>query len=364
MPEEQKTEEKKQDHSKKRQQKISAVDRMFFVQNLTVLIRAGFSLANALTTVAKQTKQKYLKTMITGIAESVESGETFANALRHYNKVFNPLFINMIESGEVSGKLESTLKELAVELKKSHVLHLKVRNALAYPVIILFAMLCVGTGMMVFVIPKIVDLYSGATDKLPLVTRMVIGVSNFVVNNGILTAVIVVVTATVAALLYRREPIKLIVHRFMLHVPILGGIVQQFNLARFSRVLHSLITTDIPIVQAFHVISNTLGNHAYKLYVESSIPQLEKGVSIGEVLDKDPALFPATVVQLMIVGEQSGTIDEMSQQMAEHYEQEVESTLDGLSVLIEPILMLFLGVGVGLIAVAVLWPMYNLVNVI
>jgi len=349
---------------KKRQQKISAVDRMFFVQNLSVLIRAGFSLANALTTVAKQTKQKRLKEMIEDIAHSIESGQTFANALRDYSAVFDPLFINMIESGEISGKLEATLRELSVQLKKSHILFLKVRNALAYPVIILFAMLCVGTGMMVFVIPKIIDLYSGATQQLPLVTRGVIVLSDFVVNNGLLTLGLVLIISITSIVLYRQEPIKLTVHRVLLHLPVLGTIIQQFNLARFSRVLHSLITTDIPIVQAFHVISNTLGNRCYKHYVQSTITQLEKGVSIGEVLDKDPLLFPATVVQLMIVGEQSGTIDEMSQQMAEHYEQEVESTLDGLSVLIEPILMLFLGVGVGLIAVAVLWPMYNLVNVI
>lgn len=349
---------------RKRQQKISPVDRMFFVQNLSVLVRAGFSLANALTTVAKQTKQKKLREMIQGIATSVESGLTFANALREYNKVFDPLFINMIESGEVSGKLETTLHELTIQLKKSHLLYLKVRNALAYPVIILCAMLAVGVGMMIFVIPKIVDLYADNADQLPLVTKAVIGVSNFVVHNGLLTLIILIVAAVAAIFLYRQEPIKLRVHRAMLHIPVVGKIIQEFNLARFSRVLHSLITTDIPIVEAFRIIANTLGNRSYTQYVQNCIPQLEKGVSIGEVLDKDPVLFPATVVQLMIVGEQSGTVDEMSDQMAEHYEQEVSSTLDGLSVLIEPVLMLMLGVGVGLIAVAVLWPMYNLVNVI
>ncbi len=354
--------EKKQ--RRHRGQRISAIERIFFVQNLTVLIRAGFSLSSALTTVAKQTRQKRMKKMIEEIANSVQSGQTFAAALREYEKIFDPLFINMIESGELSGKLEITLKELNVQLKRSHVLFLKVRNALAYPTIILVAMLLVGTGMMVFVIPKIVDLYSGSSQQLPLVTRMIITISNFVVNNGLISLGIAVTTIVTLAVLYRRPAIKRWTHHAILHLPVAGKIIQEFNLARFSRVLHSLITTDIPIVQAFQIIANTLGNQAYKTFVTVNIPQLEKGISIGEVLAGDDTLFPPTVVQIMIVGEESGTIDEMSEQLAEHYEQEVSSTLDGLSVLIEPILMLILGVGVGLIAVAVLWPMYNLVNVI
>lgn len=343
---------------------VTSVEKIFFVQNLAVLIKSGFSLADALSTVARQTKRKRFQSVIHGIAQDVQSGQTFAQALSKFERVFDPLFIHMIESGEVSGKLETTLKQLAVQLKKSHLLYLKVRNAMAYPAIILIALLTIGTGMMIFVMPKIVGLYSNNIDQLPVVTKVVIAVSNFITTQGLLTVTLLVLVLVVASLLYRQPRIKLQVHRALLHAPLFGSLFVQFNIARFSRVFHSLISTDIPIVQAFSIIAKTLGNRSYRSFVEAAVPQLEKGVGIGAVLNGDPVLFPPTVVEIMIVGEESGSLDELSGELAEHYEQEVSSALDGLSVLIEPLLMLVLGVGVGTIAVAVLWPMYNLVNVI
>jgi len=343
---------------------IKTVEKIFFVQTLAVLIKAGFSLSNALSTVAKQTKRKRLKEIIESIAHDVEEGQTFAASLRKFEKVFDPLFINMVESGEVSGKLEMTLRQLAVQLKESHTLHMKVRNAMAYPVIILITMLGIGTGMMIFVIPKIVDLYRNDMDKLPFVTKLVIYISDFVVNRGILTVCIAVGVCGIAYLLYRNEKIKVFLHHLMLRMPLFGTLFVEFNLARISRVFHSLISTDISVVHTFQTIAKTVGNRSYKKYLNEAVAQLEKGTTIGVVLSNDEVLFPATMVEIMIVGEQSGSLDEMSGELAEHYEEEVASALDGLSVLIEPILMLFLGVGVGTIAVAVLWPMYNLVNVI
>ncbi|HLD21697.1 MAG TPA: type II secretion system F family protein [Patescibacteria group bacterium] len=344
--------------------KISTVDKIFLVQNLAVLIKAGFSLANALTTVAKQTKQQWLKETITTIATDIQSGQTFADALRRYEKIFDALFINMIEAGELSGKLEITLKELSVQLKKSHSLYLKVRNALAYPAVILTAMIGIGTGMMIFVIPKIMNLYAETSFQLPLATRIVIAVSNFIIHHGILSLLMLIGIITVCVLLYKQQKIKLFIHQLLVHMPLFGNIIREYNLARFSRIFHSLISTDIPVIRIFEIIANTLGNIAYKQYMQLMIPQLERGVSIGEAIGKDAALFPPTVVEMIIVAEASGSLEEMTNDIAIHYEEEVSSTLDGLSVLIEPVLMLILGAAIGLIAVAILWPMYNLVNVI
>lgn len=345
-------------------QKVKVVDKIFFVQDLAVLIKSGFSLSHALQTVAKQNTQEWFVKIIHQIAKDVEEGSTFANALRRYEKIFGGLFINMVESGEISGKLEQTLRELAVQLKKSHALFLKVRNALAYPVIILVAMLCIGTAMLVFVIPKIVDIYKDTSFELPTVTKIVIAISNFVLNNGIITLLIVVSVIGSFMLIQRQERVKLFLHTALLRIPIAGKIIQEFNIARFSRVFHSLITTDIPIIQAFQIITRTLGNRAYRTHLQHAVSELEHGVSIGEVLSTNPHLFPATVVEMINVGEKSGALDEMAKEIAEHYEEEVSSTLDGLSVLIEPVLMLIMGTGVAFIAVAVLWPIYNLVNVI
>jgi type IV pilus assembly protein PilC len=345
-------------------QKIGTVEKVFFVQNLAVLIKAGFSLANALETVARQTKQKWFREVVVNISNSVQSGQSFAQALRAYEKIFDPLFINMIEAGEISGKLEGTLHELALQMKKTHGLVLKVRNALAYPTIILIAMVTIGTGMMIFVIPKIIDIYKDTTYALPLVTRIVIAVSDFVLNNGILVVLLLISSGVLFFFSQKQPKIKLFTHRMILRLPIAGNIVREFNIARFSRVFYSLITTDLPIIRAFEIISNTLRNKAYQKLLKDAIPQLERGVSIGKLLSEDPLLFPPTVVEMITVGEQSGALDEMAKDIADHYEEEVSSTLDGLSVLIEPVLMLILGGAVGLIAVAILWPMYNLVNVV
>lgn len=344
--------------------RLNAIDKMFFVQNLSVLVKAGFSLSKALTTIQRQTRNKWLQEIIKTIADDVQSGQTFADALRRYKKIFDPLFINMIESGEVSGNLERTLRELGVQLKKSHFLYLKVRNALAYPLIILIAMLAVGIGMMIFVIPNIVELYRDSSVELPIITRGVITVSDFIIHHGILTTLLILSIIVIVTLLYKQEQVKLRIHHMMLRLPIAGGIAQEYNLARFSRVFHSLIMTDMPIVKSLQIIANTIKNRAYKNYIIGMIPEMERGNSIGKTLGNDELLFPPTIIEMMTVAEESGTIEEMTKQIAEHYEEEISSTLDGLSVLIEPILMLILGVGVAIIAVAVLWPMYNLVNVI
>lgn len=345
-------------------QKASVVDKTFFVQNLAVLIKAGFSLSHALETVSRQTRLPWFTDVMRAVARDVEAGQTFANALRKYEKVFDQLFINMIETGELSGKLEQTLRELAIQMKKSHSLYLKVRNALAYPAIILFALVGIGIGMMVFVIPKITALYKDTSYDLPTVTKIVIAFSDFVIANGLLTAGIVITIIIIFVVLQKQEPVKVQLHRLILHSPVFGGLIQEYNIARFARVFHSLISTDIPIIKAFDIITKTLKNRQYRICLQEGIPQLERGVGIGEVLGQDELLFPPTVVEMVKVAEKSGALDEMTGEIADHYEEEVSSALDGLSVLIEPILMLLLGIGVAFIAVAVLWPMYNLVNVI
>ena len=195
--------------------KISSTDKMFFVQNLSVLIRAGFSLSRALNTIANQTKQQWLNELFHSIAESIEKGFTFADALREHEKLFDPLFINMIQAGELSGKLENTLKQLGIQLKKSHLLYLKIRNALAYPAVILFAMVSIGTAMMIFVVPNIVDLYKETTAELPLATRIIIYFSDFVVQHGLLSLFIVIITIASLILLYKQEKIKRIIHRLL-----------------------------------------------------------------------------------------------------------------------------------------------------
>ncbi|PIW36358.1 MAG: hypothetical protein COW24_05845 [Candidatus Kerfeldbacteria bacterium CG15_BIG_FIL_POST_REV_8_21_14_020_45_12] len=344
--------------------KVKTVDKIFFVQNLSVLLRAGFSLSHGLRTVSQQITQRRFHSVIEDIIVNVESGETFASALLRHPQDFDELFINMIDSGEISGKLELTLTALALQLKKSHALFLKVRNALAYPVVILVAMVFIGTGMMIFVLPKITDLYRDASQELPFITKAVIWFSDAFVNYGGFIGIGAILVIAIFMYSYRKTRLRYNIDALLLRLPIFGNIFQEINIARFSRVFHSLISTDIPIVKSFQIMAGTVGNYAYRKHLLAAVPQLETGIAIGKTLSTNKHLFPSTVVEMISVGEQSGALDEMTADLAEYYEQEAESTLDGLSVLIEPLLMLILGLGVGVIAVAVLWPMYRLVDVI
>ncbi len=341
---------------------IPLVEKIFFTQNLEIMVRTGFSLADALKTLSLQTKNKTFKKVILELQVDVEKGSSFSESLKKHPTVFSELFVSMIEAGEVSGKLDKTLKQLTIQMKKSHSLYLKIRNALTYPVIIFIAMVGIGTAMMIMVVPKILTLYEGTEYALPLPTRIVLAISNFLMNNGILSAVLAVLAVIAFATFISNEKGKKIWHKLLIISPIIGPIIKKINLAKMSRVLNSLLSTDISIVNSFDMIANIVGNRIYREHFKASSGKLQKGESISSVFKERPDLFPPVVGQMIQVGEQSGTLDDISSEIAEFYEEEVDSTMANLTVIIEPVMMLIIGAGVGVLAVAIVWPIYGLVN--
>ncbi|MDP3964105.1 MAG: type II secretion system F family protein [bacterium] len=342
--------------------RISMVDKMFFTQNLEVMVRTGFSLARALKTLGLQTSNPYFSKVITKLCSEVEKGKTLASTLRGYPKIFPPIFVNMIEAGEVSGQLESVLKRLTIQMKKDHGLIAKVKSALTYPAVILVAMVGISIAMFIFVIPKITSLYSETSVELPLATKLLIRTSDFASQNAILVIVgiVLLIFAFFRAIQTRRG--KRIWQALLLRSPIFGKIIKKINLARFTRTLSSLLKTDIPIVKAFEIISTTLGNVYYQDVMKIAAEEVKQGVNVTTVLERYPKLFPPVVTQIVNVGEQSGTLDTISEEVAIFYEDDVEQTMASLATIIEPLLMLILGVGVGFIAIAIIMPMYNLVE--
>ncbi|MDD5342114.1 MAG: type II secretion system F family protein [Patescibacteria group bacterium] len=342
--------------------RVSLVDRMFFTQNLEVMVRTGFSIAKALKTLSAQTSNKYFAKIINHLSSEVEKGKTLASAMRPYPKVFSSIFVNMIEAGEVSGQLESVLKRLTLQMKKDHGLISKVKSALTYPAIILVAMLGIGTLMFIFVIPKITSMYAETSVQLPWATKLLITTSGFAAKNAyyVIGSLFAIVFGFFRIIKTRRG--RRAYHALLLKTPIFGKIIKKINLARFARTLSSLLKTDIPIVQAFQIISKTLGNVYYQEVMSIVAEKVKQGVTVTSVLEKNLKLFPPVVTQIIDVGEQSGTLDTISEEIAVFYEDDVEQTMSTLSTIIEPLLMLILGAGVGLIAVAVLMPMYNIVE--
>jgi len=343
---------------------IPISEKLFFVQYLGIMLKAGISLSVALQTLAKQTKNKKFAKIIGQVAKNVEKGVTFTESLRPYEKVFGQLFINMVESGEVSGKLEEVLKKLYIQFKKNHELISKVRGALTYPLVILFAMTGIGIFMMIVVVPKITVMFKDFNAELPLPTKLLIKFSDSLVAYGLLYLIASVVLILILRQLIKTQKGKHIFHAILLKLPIFGSIIKKINLARFARTISSLLKTDIMIIKSFQITAQVLGNVHYRDALLGMSDRIKKGGAINEVISNYPKLFPPVVVQMVAVGESTGELDYVLEELAEFYEGEIDQTMNNLPAIIEPVLILTLGLVVGAMAVAVIMPMYSLTSVI
>jgi type II secretory pathway component PulF len=344
---------------------VPLTEKIFFIQNLQVMVRTGISLASALRTLAEQTSHKRFRFVINDCYTQVEKGTPFARALSRHPNIFPDLMVSMIESGELSGKLEEVLKHVTEQLKKDHELVSKVRGAMMYPSIILVAMGGIGTAMMIFVIPKLLNIFSEFNAELPLPTRVLIATSTFTTAHGPLIAVGIIALITSLRLWVKKTVQgKIFVHGLLLRLPIFGPIIKKVNLARISRTFSSLLTTDIPIVQTASITSKTIANIHYRNALIDLSEKLKKGSQVSQTFALYPRLFPPVVSQLARVGEESGSLDHVLGELASFYEEDLDQIMKNLPSIIEPVLILFLGLGVGAMAVAIIMPMYSLTQTI
>ena len=342
--------------------RVPLKEKLFFVQHLGIMLKAGISLAVSLKTLARQTANKKFVKILEKMGGDIERGVGFAESLKPHKEIFGELFVNMVKAGEISGKLESVLAQLYIQLKKQHELISKVKGALTYPLVILFAMGGIGIFMMVFVLPKITDMLKEFNAELPLPTKILIAVSGFLIKNGILSALIFVAVIFVAVKILRTYKGKYYFQMILLKTPIVAPIVKKINLARFARTISSLLKTDIMIIKTFQITGNVLGNLHYRNALFQMAEKIKQGGQINEVVKGYPKLFPPVVTQMIVVGEQTGELDNILEELAEFYEGEVDQIMNNLPAIIEPLLILFLGVGVGAMAVAIIMPMYSLTS--
>ncbi|MFA6306313.1 MAG: type II secretion system F family protein [Patescibacteria group bacterium] len=343
---------------------IPISEKLFFVQHLGIMLKAGISLSVALKTLTKQTSNKRFARIISDVSKNVEKGVSFTESLRPHEKVFGQLFISMIESGEISGKLEEVLKRLYIQFKKNHELVSKVKGALTYPAVILFAMCGIGVFMMIFVIPKITAMFKDFNAELPLATKLLIKLSDSLVANGPLYFIGLVVFILILVQSIKTKKGKYFFHGLLLKLPIISPIIKKVNLARFARTISSLLRTDIMIIKSFQITANVLGNVYYRDALNDMSDKIKKGGTINEVIGNYQKLFPPVVVQMIAVGEETGELDYILEELAEFYEGEIDQTMDNLPAIIEPILILTLGIVVGGMAIAVIMPMYSLTSAI
>jgi type IV pilus assembly protein PilC len=340
-------------------------EKVFFAENLRVMVHAGLSISEGMNTLALQAESKLFRKVLQFVKEHVEQGRLLSQGMAKFPKIFPPVFTNMIQIGELSGTLESVLGELATQMKKDYTLRSKVRSAMTYPIVVLVAMVGITVGLLVFVLPKMLAAYKEmGAGSLPWATQVLIAASDFMQAHGIAVGVGFLVFVVGVILASKTGPGRSLLDLLIIKGPIIGPIARKVNLARFTRTLSGLMRTDIPVVQAFQVTADVLGNVHYSEAARECGERIKKGEVISATLSRYPTLFPPLVVQMISVGERSGTVDALLADVAVFYEEQVDATVDGLSSVIEPLLILFLGGGVGVVAVAVIAPMYSMASVV
>ncbi len=339
---------------------ISLQEKIGFIENLSIMLKAGISVSRALQILVKQTQNPRFKNIIADIYSQVQSGKGLSEAMEKYPSVFTNIFISMIKVGEISGNLDKSLEYLSIQLQREYELRSKAKGAMIYPSVIVGAMLIIGILMSIFVLPKLTSIFKEFNTDLPATTKAVIAVADFMSANG--TLVIFGIIGLVIAIIsiYKTYPGKKAFDIFFLHFYVINNIIKKINLARFSRILSSLLKSGIPIVQGLEVASNSLSNIPYRELVSQSSVDVKLGKPLTESLNRNNQLFPILVVQMLQVGEESGTVENILEQLALHYEDEVDTTLRNLSSVIEPLLLLLIGGIVGLLAMALIAPIYNI----
>lgn len=341
--------------------RIPLKERMFFVEHLAVMLKASIPIDQALESLKEQTRRKPFRKILEDLTRTIQKGQPLSEALKHHEKVFGALFINMIEAGEYSGKLEDALKRLYTQMKRDYDIRSKVKSALAYPIFVIAAMIGIGSVVMLFVVPRLLTLFEGFEAQLPLPTRILIASSKFLSAYAfwILIALIICVGVFVRLI---RGPWRERWHIILLHVPGIGTLLKRMALARFSRTLSTLLATDVLVVDALAISSRTIGYEPYARALRDASQKITRGISIAESIQPFPFLFPATVHTMVRVGEESGTLSDLLEEVARFYEESVDEMARSITSLIEPLLIVMLGVAVGGMALAILTPMFTLIQ--
>lgn len=344
--------------------RMSMEERLMFTKHMSTMIKVGISITEAFEILISQTRDKNVRKMYESIIEMINSGQTLSKSLRNYDTVFSNIFINMVATGEESGTLERVFEYLDIQLEKEYEIRKKVISAFIYPAVVLGITVIMMLGIMLFIMPKVTAIFTTFKVKLPLITRILMGTSTFLQEKwyvALAGAVIVIILFRILTSLKFLQPVW---HRFTLALPIFGHILRSTNLARFARTLNSLLQSGIPVTKGLEITGNMLDSEPYKEVILSAKNKIEQGGKIGDSFSGHDKLFPPLMVKMLYVGEKTGSLETATLRLAELYERDVDTMTRNLSVLLEPILLVFMGVMVGTIALSIIMPIYQLPNLI
>jgi len=341
--------------------RVKGKDVVVFSRQFSVMISANVALVQALKILIEQTENITLKMIISEVADEVDSGLRLSDALAKRPKVFSDFYINVIRSGETSGKLDEILNYLADEMEKDYDMMGKIKGAMIYPVFVLTGLVVVGVLMMIFVVPKLTDIFTETGGTLPLATRILIGTSNFLSAYWWLV-LIILIGAVFGLKFYVKTPAGRRQFDFLkLRVPIFGKLFQRIYLVRFTRSMNTLIMGGVTITKSLNIASEVVGNEIYKELIEKTSQAVEDGDSISSVF-VDSKEIPKMVSQMMTIGEKTGKLDVILGRVTDFYSREINNIVANLMTLMEPIIMVIMGVAVGVMVAAIILPMYNLAS--
>lgn len=344
--------------------RVSMHEKIIFAKNLGAMLSAGLSLSRSLSIIERQTKNKRLKNITASLGSDISRGKTLSEAMKEHPQIFSKLLVSMVGAGEESGSLAESLSIVSSQMDNIYKLQKKVKGAMIYPAIIITVMFIIGILMLIFVVPGLTNAFKEVKAELPLSTKSIIFASDLVKNNAFLVFIGII---TVAGFLYgwtRTKKGRKWLDYLSLHTPIISNIIKETNAARTSRTLSSLLSSGVPVAQALNITSDVVQNFYYKEVLKESQLSVEKGDSISSVFVKNDHLYPIFVGEMINVGEETGNMSKMLMEVALFYENEVGQKTKDMSTVIEPFLMVFIGVVVGFFAISMITPMYSIMNTI
>jgi type IV pilus assembly protein PilC len=345
---------------------VTEEDIVIITRQLSTMISAGLPIMKALDIIANQASKKSIRNMFEDVKSQIEQGAPFSKGLERYRDIFGDLYINMVRAGEAGGLLDTILDRLAGYMEKAISLKRKVKSAMMYPSIVLAVAVIVVWGLMVFIIPKFKEMYEGFGGTLPALTQFTINLSNFLSSwygGGVIFTFIIISVISIRLTYKKSDRGRYVLDQMMLRIPKIGDLLRKVAVSKFSRTLGTLLSSGVPILDALDIVAKTSGNKVIEKHLLKSKLDIESGKNIVYPLEK-AGVFPPMVTQMIAVGEETGAIDQMLTKIADFYDDEVDRAVEGLTKLVEPMLMIFVGGAVGFVIIAMYLPIFKMGSIV
>ncbi len=342
--------------------RVSSAEKIMMVKNLWVMLAAGLSMVKSFDILAMQAKKAKLKSALLDIKEKIYKGQNLSDSLAEYPMIFSELFCNMIKVGEESGTLATVFQMLALQLTKEHELRAKIKNAMIYPCLIIVTMIGIGVLIVTVVLPKLSVFFFSLNAPIPFYTRFMLNAGLFLSERWYWLIIVPVIGGVALWIGLKTKRGKILLDTIILRTPIISQLAKQSNSALLIRALSSLIAAGVPLVRALEISAKTVGNHYFKKAITESVDRVKRGEKLSTALKSYQEIFPLGTIEMIEVGEETGKTSSILKKLADFYEQEAINTTESLSVVIEPVLIIFLGAAVGFFAFSIIMPMYSVLG--